>query len=317
MAGERMSLSWNKFSETAERAFRDLGSSGDFSDVTLAGADGKLVEAHKVILSTCSPVRKTVLIKISNSHPCLYMKGMSFEDINLLLKFVYTGEVTLEKENLDSFLENANELQIAGLTKISEPGEDIAEYNVVTDQGKMEDEAFKTEKEKEHFKRETEFEFSPKEISSSPQRIVCDHPGCEKEFSTKAILRTHKSAIHEKVTHSCQFCSYKTGFPGNLKRHNQTAHKDDQNLSNSKEIQEEAHYEQIFQSAESLGSEENGTEIKSNLCRECGKEFASSQNLSIHKQAVHELVKYPCDECDHKSTNKSNLKSHMKRKHTT
>ena len=141
-----MSLSWNKFSETAERAFRDLGSSGDFSDVTLAAADGKLVEAHKVILSTCSPVLKTILIKISNSHPCLYMKGMSFEDINLLLKFVYTGEVTLEKENLDSFLENANELQIAGLTKISEPGEDIAELNVVTDQGKMEDEAFKTEK---------------------------------------------------------------------------------------------------------------------------------------------------------------------------
>ena len=43
MASERMSLSWNKFSETAEKAFRDLGSSGDFSDVTLASEDGTQV----------------------------------------------------------------------------------------------------------------------------------------------------------------------------------------------------------------------------------------------------------------------------------
>ena len=46
MAREQMRLSWNKFSETAEKAFRDLGSSGDFSDVTLTGADGKFLEAH-------------------------------------------------------------------------------------------------------------------------------------------------------------------------------------------------------------------------------------------------------------------------------
>ena len=98
-----MNLSWNKFSETAEKAFKDLGSSGDFSDVTLAGADGKFVEAHKVILGSCSPVLKSILMKISHAHPLLYMKGMNIEDIALLLKFIYTGEVTVEKESLESY----------------------------------------------------------------------------------------------------------------------------------------------------------------------------------------------------------------------
>ena len=43
MSGDRMSLCWNKFEETAASAFRYLGASGDFSDVTLASEDGTQV----------------------------------------------------------------------------------------------------------------------------------------------------------------------------------------------------------------------------------------------------------------------------------
>ena len=49
--------------------------------------------------------------------PVLDMKGMTMEDITLLLKFIYTGEVVIEKGNVEQFLEAANELKIAGLTK--------------------------------------------------------------------------------------------------------------------------------------------------------------------------------------------------------
>ena len=308
MAGERMSLSWNKFSETAERAFRDLGSSGDFSDVTLAGADGELVEAHRVILSSCSPVLRTILLKISNDHPLLYMKGMNIEDINLLLKFVYTGEVALEKENLESFLETANELQIAGLVK--SVGKDIAEFNLFEDEDNLEEESLKSDNSKE---QGTEFDPSFK-------RIICEYPGCEKEFSKKGKLRAHNRAIHEGITHACLFCSYKTGFPSNLKRHNQKAHEDqsiNDGVTTPIESEVKAYLGQIFDSEEPLDSDESKIKIKSFLCRECGKELASNQNLNIHKKAVHELVKYPCDDCGHQSTNKSNLKSHKKKKHTT
>lgn len=113
MLDEKTNLSWNKFSETVKKAFKDLGSSGDFSDVTLAGADGQWEKAHRVVLSSCSPILKTILLNLSQAHPLLYMRGMDMEDIGLLLKFIYTGEVSLEKEKLESFLDIGNELKIS------------------------------------------------------------------------------------------------------------------------------------------------------------------------------------------------------------
>ena len=315
-----MSLSWNKFNETVENTFRNLGSSGDFSDITLAGADGELVEAHRAILGSCSPVLKTILLKISNNHPLLYMKGMNIEEINLLLKFVYTGEVTLEKENLERFLETANELQIAGLVKSAR--KDIEESNMVEDN--LEEEFLKSDNSKEPVKLETKFDFldyQSKESGTHQQGISCEYPGCEKEFSTKGKLRAHSRSIHEGITHACLFCSFKTCFPSNLKRHHQKAHEDDQIINDDVpttiESAEKAQPQQIFDSEEPFDSDESKSKIKSFICVECGKELASNQNLNIHKKAVHELVKYPCGECGHQSTNKSNLKSHKKKKHTT
>ena len=351
MASEQMNLSWNKFSETAEQAFRDLGSSGDFSDVTLAGADGNFVEAHKVILSSCSPVLKSILLKISHTHPLLYMKGMNMEDISLLLKFIYTGEVMLEKENLESFLETANELQIAGLTKSA--GKEVAdEQSALKELLKSDDSNVEVENVVQEFLKpdiNSEVEDSAKLETESKeptyQGTACEYPGCEKEFSTKANLRTHKRAIHEGITHDCLICSFKTGFSGNLKKHNQKVHGGNESINdsidNQMDIEEEAGQVQLLNSEEEpLDSDESksnacdrcGIENKSGkalmkhrreehpgqsfLCKECGKEFANNNSLNIHKKAVHELVKYPCDDCEHQSTTKSQLCKHKKTKHT-
>ena len=81
MLDEKINLSWNKFGETVEKAFKDLGSSGDFSDVTLAGADGQCVKAHRVVLSSCSPILKAILLNLSHAHPLLYMRGMDMDII--------------------------------------------------------------------------------------------------------------------------------------------------------------------------------------------------------------------------------------------
>ena len=53
-AGDRMSLCWNKFEETAASAFRYLGSSGDFSDVTLASEDGRQVKKKFFVVKSFS-----------------------------------------------------------------------------------------------------------------------------------------------------------------------------------------------------------------------------------------------------------------------
>ena len=348
-----MNLSWNKFSETAEKAFRDLGSSGDFSDVTLAGADGKFVEAHKVILSSCSPVLKSILMKISHSHPLLYMKGMNTEDISLLLKFIYTGEVTLEKESLERFLETADELQIAGLTKPA--GEKVAEMDVVNER-KEEKEPTKPDNNSEIKdlvnKLETEIESMEESLKSDgnsevedsanletePKESInketaCEYPGCEKEFSTRANLRAHQRAIHEGITHNCLDCSFKTGFSGNLKKHKQKVHGGNDSIANPMDIEEEGGQVQLLDSEEPLDAESDETldaesyeskpffdyldsgEAKSNACDRCGIENKSGKALMKHRREEHPGQSFLCKECGKEFASNNNLNIHKKAVH--
>merc|ERR1712004_734418 len=54
MASEKFCLRWNDFESNISVAFRELREEKDFFDVTLA-CDDSQVQAHKVILSACSP----------------------------------------------------------------------------------------------------------------------------------------------------------------------------------------------------------------------------------------------------------------------
>ena len=63
--------------------------SKDFTDVTLACDDGKLVKAHKVILAASSPLFQDLLKRNKHSHPLIYMRGMKLEDILSILDFMY------------------------------------------------------------------------------------------------------------------------------------------------------------------------------------------------------------------------------------
>lgn len=51
---EQFSLRWNNFFSNLTSGFHSLWQGEDFVDVTLA-ADGKFIQAHKVVLSVCSP----------------------------------------------------------------------------------------------------------------------------------------------------------------------------------------------------------------------------------------------------------------------
>ena len=60
MESDKFCLKWNDFESNISTAFRDLREDKDFFDVTLA-CDEEQIEAHKVILSACSPFFKTIL----------------------------------------------------------------------------------------------------------------------------------------------------------------------------------------------------------------------------------------------------------------
>ena len=115
---EKFCLKWNDFESNISSSFKDIKDEKDFMDVTLACEESQ-VTAHKVVLSACSSFFRSVLRRNPHQHPLLYIKGVSFSDLESLLDFMYYGEVNIAQENLNSFLSVAEELQIKGLTQLS------------------------------------------------------------------------------------------------------------------------------------------------------------------------------------------------------
>jgi len=116
MSSEKFCLRWNDFETNISVAFRELRDDKDFFDVTIACEDEQL-QAHKVILSACSPFFRNVLRRNPHQHPLLYLKGVKYTDLQSVLNFMYHGEVNVAQEELNSFLAVAEELRVKGLTQ--------------------------------------------------------------------------------------------------------------------------------------------------------------------------------------------------------
>jgi len=115
-SSEKFCLRWNDFESNISGAFRELREDKDFFDVTLA-CDDEQLQAHKVILSACSPFFRTVLRRNRHEHPLLYLKGVKYADLVSVLNFMYHGEVNVAQEELNSFLAVAEDLKVKGLTQ--------------------------------------------------------------------------------------------------------------------------------------------------------------------------------------------------------
>lgn len=132
------------------RRFKGMQVSSNLVDVTLS-CEGRKITAHRMILSACSSyfsnifevqnaknaVIKSCCLVIINSyliispiflnflqdnpckHPVIIFRNILFSDLEALVEFMYTGEVSVSQENLDTFLSTADTLQVQGLIQMS------------------------------------------------------------------------------------------------------------------------------------------------------------------------------------------------------
>ena len=114
---EKLCLQWNDFQDNIKIAFGNLREDNDFADVTLACEDGQQVEAHKVILAASSPFFQNLLKTNQHPHPLIFMRNVSFENLGAIIDYLYLGEASLLEDNLESFLQIAEELALKGLAR--------------------------------------------------------------------------------------------------------------------------------------------------------------------------------------------------------
>ena len=91
-SSEKFCLRWNDFETNISSAFQEIREEKEFFDVTIVTEDHQ-VEAHRVILSACSPFFRQILNRAHHHHPLLYLKGVRFDDLSAVLNFMYHGEV--------------------------------------------------------------------------------------------------------------------------------------------------------------------------------------------------------------------------------
>ena len=87
------------------------------------------MEAHKVILSASSPSLKSLLKRNKHAYPLIYMRGMKSEDLLAIVDFLYSGEANIYQDNLDTFLNIAEELKLKGLNGEEGGGGERGEYH--------------------------------------------------------------------------------------------------------------------------------------------------------------------------------------------
>ncbi|XP_063238347.1 uncharacterized protein LOC134539911 isoform X3 [Bacillus rossius redtenbacheri] len=113
---EHFSLQWNNFHSNLSEGFHLLQKAEDLVDVTLA-AGSKYVQAHRLVLSVCSPYFKELFRVNPCKHPTVILKDVSFQELVDILEFMYCGQVNVQQDRLSEFLKTAEMLQVKGLSE--------------------------------------------------------------------------------------------------------------------------------------------------------------------------------------------------------
>ena len=220
---EKFSLKWNDYQSNWKQSLAELRTDSDLADVTLISEDKVKFSAHKVLLSSCSNMFKFILKGSSNTNPLLYLSGVTAINLGFILDYIYHGEVNLFQEQLDSFLETAQKLEVEGLIGNDDPDpkskdESTLDINIDNfDQDLAEDKQIVNME--KTFKTRIQQPRAPRRITnkSITKFDVSSMTSEEIEKKTEGLI--------EKIDGgwSCLSCDYSTTFHmGAMKRHIET-----------------------------------------------------------------------------------------------
>ena len=113
---DMVQMSWSDFQKSTTGFVSESRLNSDFTDVTLVCNDRELtqVTAHKIILAAGSTFFESLLRRVSQSCPLIFLRGVETVELETILSFLYTGEASVQKARLEKFLAVANDLGVKG-----------------------------------------------------------------------------------------------------------------------------------------------------------------------------------------------------------
>uniref|UniRef100_A0A182WC32 BTB domain-containing protein n=1 Tax=Anopheles minimus TaxID=112268 RepID=A0A182WC32_9DIPT len=99
MSVQQYCLRWNNHQPNFISVFSTLLHNESLVDVTLA-AEGRQLQAHKVVLSACSSYFQSLFTANPCQHPIVILKDVQYNDLKTMVDFMYYGEVNVSTEQL-------------------------------------------------------------------------------------------------------------------------------------------------------------------------------------------------------------------------
>lgn len=249
MECESYNLNWAEFNSYTSKTFKDLLSDQNFSDVTLVCDDAETIQAHKVILSACSPFFSRILTKNQHNHPLVYLSDVNLNDLKAIVNFMYLGQTNVEQENLQRFLKIATKFQVRGLTDNNRNEEQTSSTAVPTRVNKsasaknlnklrhsmlkkseLLDESLNTESHvdisnmNENMKIETDAENPTPMFDDQDEFVNVDNIDTSQFAIENMMSLTPTVSVDGDKTYPCDQCDYKATYACNLTSHKRTVH---------------------------------------------------------------------------------------------
>ncbi|KAK8375527.1 hypothetical protein O3P69_008387 [Scylla paramamosain] len=114
MTEEILSLKWNNHRTTFFHVLSNVRLKEAYSDATVA-CEGKFFPVHKLVMSSCSDYFEQIFQVVQCRHPVIVLKDITHQHMDLLLSYMYLGEVKVARGDLQGLLRAAECLRIKGL----------------------------------------------------------------------------------------------------------------------------------------------------------------------------------------------------------
>ena len=279
MDQEKYNLNWHTYSDHLRKMLHEMMKSNDLTDVTLVCDDKIQFKAHKIVLSACSSVFKSIINDLSHNTSVIYLRGIQHQEMESILEFMYLGVATFYQERMNEFLNVAKNLEIKEIGKDVEfDDENVSNeeaeipYNETNLEAKPQTETNTDSVKSMHSINSTQSQ------KTSEGNFNCDQ--CEIKFTQKRSLIRHIQSKHEGAKYACNQCDQQFARQSDLRRHTQSVHE--------------------------------GVKY---ACYQCDQQYTQQGDLKKHIQSVHEGMKYACNQCDYQTLRKDHLNTHINLKH--
>ena len=277
MDQEKYKLNWHNYSDHLREMLHEIMQSKELTDVTLICDDKRQFKAHKIVLSACSSVFKSIITELPQNNSVIYLRGIQHQEMESILDFMYLGVATFYQERMNEFVNVAKCLEMKEISKA------VDNYKIVS---KEELEILDNEIEIEP-ELETKSDSSLKsEQLIDPSKIKRTSEGkfncfqCESKFALKTNLIRHIESVHAIIKYDCAQCDYKCTRQDYLKIHIQSQHE--------------------------------GVRF---ACNQCDHQATRQDHLKSHIRSIHEEAKYTCNRCDYRARDQNKISRHIKNKH--